>query len=240
MTQDPGPASWLQLSLTPGLGAATIRELLKQFGLPEKVLSAPRAALARIAKPEALAALDSEPVARAVEQALAWLEQPGCSVVTLADAHYPRLLLEIPDPPPLLYCRGRTELLNQPALAVVGSRNATAQGTSNAEQFARGDSYGLLLALLVVLYVLIAAESHRNLWGRFFISVVLGGVLLLAFHTSHVRARAFTTDLNAVLRDLEHTWSGLARDKWKLEVSLEWDGGPGAAPSACASPETLR
>ncbi len=63
-----------------------------------------------------------------------------------------------------------------------------------AERFARGDSYGLLLALLIGLYILIAAESHRNLWGRFIISCVLGGVLLLAFHTSHVRSRAFKVD----------------------------------------------
>ena len=55
-----------------------------------------------------------------------------------------------------------------------------------AEQFARGDSYGLLLALLIVLYIVIAAEAHQSLWGRFFISVLLGGVLLLAFHTSHL------------------------------------------------------
>jgi uncharacterized membrane protein len=61
-----------------------------------------------------------------------------------------------------------------------------------AERFARGDSYGLLLALLIVLYIVIAIESHESLWGRFFISVLLGGVLLLAFHTSHVRARGLT------------------------------------------------
>ena len=137
MTQDPGLASWLQLTLTPGLGAATIRELLKQFGLPEKVLAAPRAQLARFATPQALSMLDAEAVARSVEHALAWVGRPGCAIVTLADATYPRLLLEIPDPPALLYCRGRLELLNRPALAMVGSRNATAQGMSNAEQFAR-------------------------------------------------------------------------------------------------------
>ncbi|HLM17048.1 MAG TPA: ion channel [Acidimicrobiia bacterium] len=62
---------------------------------------------------------------------------------------------------------------------------------SYAERFARGDSYGLLLALLIALYLLIAAEQHSNLWGRFVISVVLGLVLLLAFHTSHVRSHAF-------------------------------------------------
>src|SRR5262245_5519328 len=119
MTQDPGLASWLQLTLTPGLGAATIRELLRQFGLPEKVLATPRAGLSRFAAPQALAGLDAEAVAREVERALRWVEQPGCAIVTLADSAYPRLLLEIADPPVLLYCRGRTELLNQPALAVV-------------------------------------------------------------------------------------------------------------------------
>jgi len=68
-----------------------------------------------------------------------------------------------------------------------------------AERFARGDSYGLLLALLIGLYLLIAAEQHKNLWGRFVISVVLGGVLLLAFHTSHVRSRAFGIGIVLVL-----------------------------------------
>jgi uncharacterized membrane protein len=68
-----------------------------------------------------------------------------------------------------------------------------------AERFARGDSYGLLLALLVVLYVTIAAVSQRSLWGRFFISVLLGAVLLLAFHTSHVRARGLTVGVVLVV-----------------------------------------
>jgi predicted Rossmann fold nucleotide-binding protein DprA/Smf involved in DNA uptake len=53
MTADPGPAGWLQLTLTPGLGAATIRRLLSQFGLPENILGARRAELARFASAEA-------------------------------------------------------------------------------------------------------------------------------------------------------------------------------------------
>jgi DNA processing protein len=141
MTAEPGLAGWLQLTLTPGLGNATIRQLLSQFGLPEKVIAARRSDLVRYAGADAIQSLDSEPVGKAVERALAWLEQPGNAIVTLADATYPRLLLEIPDPPALLYCRGRTELLNRPALALVGSRNATAQGISNAEQFARSFSH---------------------------------------------------------------------------------------------------
>jgi DNA processing protein len=161
MTQDPGLASWLRLTLTPGLGAATIRELLRQFGLPEKVLALPRGELARFASPEVLAALASDAVARAVEHALAWAEQPGRAVVTLADSAYPRLLLEIADPPALLYCHGRTELLNRPALAAVGSRNATAQGASNAEQFARAFS-AAGLTIVSGLAQGIDAAAHRG------------------------------------------------------------------------------
>ena len=67
MTPDPGLTSWLQLTLTPGLGAATLRGLLTQFGLPENVLSARRAELARFASAEALQALDSSEVAKSVE-----------------------------------------------------------------------------------------------------------------------------------------------------------------------------
>lgn len=59
------------------------------------------------------------------------------------------------------------------------------------ERFARGDSYGLLLVLLLVLYVMMAAFSYENLWLRFALSMMLAVVLLLTLHTSHVRSRAF-------------------------------------------------
>jgi Ion channel len=68
-----------------------------------------------------------------------------------------------------------------------------------AERFARGDSYGLLLTLLFVLYLTIAAANQQSLWARFFISTILGAVLLLAFHTSHVRARGFTVGVVLVV-----------------------------------------
>jgi DNA processing protein len=140
MTQDPGLASWLQLTLTPGLGAAAIRGLLQQFGLPQNILAATRAQLERAAGPAAAQLLRPESIGPAIEHALRWAQDPGHAVITLADTAYPRLLLEIPDPPPLLYATGQTELLGRPSLAVVGSRNATAQGLRDAEQFAKAFS----------------------------------------------------------------------------------------------------
>ena len=136
MTPDPGLASWLQLSLTPGLGAATIRSLLKQFGLPRAMLARPNSDLAPLMGQAALETLRSPRVAEAVERTLQWASQPDHHVLTLADDTYPRSLLEIGDPPPLLYAHGRIGLLQQPALAIVGSRNASTQGARNAEEFA--------------------------------------------------------------------------------------------------------
>jgi len=174
MTPDPGLAGWFQLTLTPGLGAATLRGLLSQFGLPENVLAARRTELLRFASEETLQALNSDAVAKAVERALAWTEQSGNAVVTLADAAYPRLLLETADPPALLYCRGRIELLNRPALALVGSRNATAQGVSNAEQFARSFSSAGLTIVSGLAQGIDAAAHRGGLAGEGSTIAVLG------------------------------------------------------------------
>ena len=161
MTQDPGLASWLQLALTPGLGSATLRRLLGQFGLPQAVLAQPRRELAAFVPSTVLAALDSDDVRRAAARALAWAAEPGHAVVTLADEGYPRLLLEIPDPPALLYASGRAELLQRPALAIVGSRNATQQGEANAQALARALSESGL-TIVSGLALGIDAAAHRG------------------------------------------------------------------------------
>lgn len=161
MTADPGLAGWLQLTLTPGLGPSAIRQLLKLYGLPEQVLARSRSELSRAAPRATFEALDSPQISEAVAQAIEWATQPGHAVVTLADEHYPKLLLEIADPPTLLYAHGRLELLARPALAMVGSRNATAQGERNAESFARAFSEGGL-TIVSGLALGIDAAAHRG------------------------------------------------------------------------------
>ncbi|MGH8739462.1 MAG: DNA-processing protein DprA [Burkholderiales bacterium] len=174
MTHNPGLASWLQLTLTPGLGAAALRAMLRQFGLPQAVLERKRSELAPYASPDVLAALESRQVQDAVARALEWAGQPDHHVVTLADEAYPRLLLEIADPPPVLYAAGRLELLQRPALAVVGSRNATAQGERNAESFAQALS-DAGFAIVSGLALGIDAAAHRGgLGGRGLTIAVLG------------------------------------------------------------------
>lgn len=80
----------------------------------------------------------AQPVrAEVLDDCLEWLRRPGNHLVTLEDPRYPPLLREIPVPPPALFARGRLELLQSEAIAIVGSRNATPRGAQDAREFAR-------------------------------------------------------------------------------------------------------
>ena len=140
MTADPELAAWLRLTLVPGLGGERQRALLQAFGLPRQIFAAGQAEVARLIGEKLAVALSEHDSSTQVEAALAWCGEPGNRILSLSDPEYPRLLLEIPDPPVLLYVKGRTDLLADSALAIVGSRNATPQGIANAESFARAAS----------------------------------------------------------------------------------------------------
>ncbi len=128
---------WLALSLIPGLGGETFRRLLSAFGPPGNIFSATSAQLQAVCDAKIARAISAGIDDAAVAPSLQWLSEPGNHLVTLADPEYPRALLEIPDPPPYLYVKGRLELLQQNALAIVGSRRATPQGEKDAEAFAK-------------------------------------------------------------------------------------------------------
>lgn len=128
--------AWLRLSLTLGLSGESFRRLLSAFGGPEPVLGASRSALAAVVSGKVADAILDGRLHGELAAVEAWLADANNHVVTLADAEYPQALLHTADPPPLLYVKGRCELLNQPAIAVVGSRNATAQGKLTSESFA--------------------------------------------------------------------------------------------------------
>jgi DNA processing protein len=129
--------AWLALSLVRGLGGEGARRLLMEFGSPEAVYTAPIRSLKSIVKSEIASEIGNGIADDVIAPALSWLADDSNHVVTLADSDYPQALLNIPDPPLLLYVKGRLDLLNRPALAVVGSRNATPQGIHNAEAFSK-------------------------------------------------------------------------------------------------------
>lgn len=151
--------AWLRLSLSPGIGNITARKLLACFGLPQAIFEQPSAALRQVATPLQTEALRAEPptLSELLETTWAWLGQSevgGCrrQVLSLGDPGYPQALLDIDDPPLLLYLHGVAsfqETMTMAAstapwpitaprcLAMVGSRNPTPQGAGNARQFAK-------------------------------------------------------------------------------------------------------
>jgi DNA processing protein len=155
-----GLADWLRFALTP-VGPARQRSLLAAFGLPGNIFAQPHSHLASVAGHEAADALLKGPDPAALEAALAWADEDGNQLLTLADAAYPRSLLEIADPPPVLYVMGNPALLARPILAMVGSRTPTAQGEADAEAFA--SSLGAAgLAIVSGLAQGIDAAAHRG------------------------------------------------------------------------------
>ncbi len=132
--------AWLRLERCEGIGPVTAHALLREFGLPETIFSAGTEAIARvIGAPLAtqLVRAPDEALSTLIERTIEWVSADDHHVLTLADAGYPRQLLTISDPPLLLYVAGDPALLSAPGVAIVGSRNASAQGLDNARQFAR-------------------------------------------------------------------------------------------------------
>jgi DNA processing protein len=142
-------ADWLRLLHTPGIGNTSARKLLAAFGLPGTVFSQAPTVLCAIVSPAQALALQSEPEDLAAQLKTTWdwlnADTVARRVLTLGDPLYPQSLLQMEDPPMLLYAMGMSaawadNLLNTAAtscIAVVGSRNPSPQGAANARQFAQ-------------------------------------------------------------------------------------------------------
>ena len=166
--------AWLRLTLTPGIGNGAARRLLARFGLPQAIFQQTEAAL-QLCVPAAQAkALREIPQGwEALWQTTAqWLanaapQGPARAIVSLGDLRYPQALLDTEDPPLLLYLMGPASLLqHQPfpsdrCLAVVGSRNPTAQGAENARLFARA-LCGAGLTIVSGLALGVDAAAHEG------------------------------------------------------------------------------
>ncbi|WP_291932096.1 DNA-processing protein DprA [Limnohabitans sp.] len=137
--------AWLRLVLTPGVGPESARRLLAAFGEPQAIFAQNETALCQVvsAKQAQTLRLMPDGCTDLTQDTLDWLQAangPDRCVITLGDTDYPAPLLDIPDPPLMLYAMGQTAQLTtlraEQALAMVGSRNPTPQGAENARAFA--------------------------------------------------------------------------------------------------------
>jgi DNA processing protein len=130
---------WLALKLVRGVGNVTYRELLERFGTPQAVLTAPAAVLADAGiHPEVARAIATFDQWRTVETELRNIARSGVRLVTRTEDEYPVNLTHLHDPPPFLYVRGSFVPGDRIAIAIVGSRFASAYGRGVAHDLARG------------------------------------------------------------------------------------------------------
>lgn len=129
-------AKWLALNQIQGLGNASLLQLLSKFGLPEEIFRAPFSALNEVVSEKISYKIREGVQQPDIQATLEWLKKDNHHIITIADSQYPQQLLQTSNPPAILFAIGKVGLLNQPSIAMIGSRNATPQGEKNAENFA--------------------------------------------------------------------------------------------------------
>lgn len=155
--------STLRLAMLPGVGPRTLADLLERFGTAAEVLAADAAALASVRNvgPKLVSAIRNASDHVDVVAIMQWCEDQQITLLPLDASHYPQLLRELPDAPPLLFVDGQIKACDAMAVAIVGTRHATAYGRSQAEKIA----YGLAKAGVTIVSGMargIDSSAHRG------------------------------------------------------------------------------
>lgn len=173
--------AWLRLVLTPGVGNATARRLLTRMGNVEAIFEASSQTLQSCVS--AAQATQLQQVPQTLETLLQttwrWLHTPASTelahaLIVLGDCRYPTSLLHIEDPPLMLYAVGPVAYLEHGiplldmanSLAIIGTRNPTAQGVDNARQFAKSLA-GMGWSIVSGMAIGVDAAAHEGALDRY-------------------------------------------------------------------------
>jgi DNA processing protein len=126
---------WLALRAVPGLGPRKSNRLIEQFRTPEAIFASSRRDLEAAGLSGSIAqTITSGCTFEDAADQQQKLQAIDAHVISITDPRYPALLKEIYDPPPILFARGRLELLQTFMLGVVGTRRPSAYGMAAAER----------------------------------------------------------------------------------------------------------
>ena len=134
-----GELGWLALSLAPGIGERTFHLLLRRFGSPDRVFTSRRKDLEEIPglKSRTIEVIKSSALRKTAEREMIRLRTLGIQIIQWGTEKYPNHLANISDPPPLIYVRGTLLPEDGRAVAVVGSRQASAYGLNVCQKICK-------------------------------------------------------------------------------------------------------
>jgi DNA processing protein len=130
---------WIAWNMTPGVGPRAATKLLERFGSAESVFAATRAELESLRlKPEAIESIMARDLFERAADEIERVRSMGADILLLDDGVYPALLREIFDPPVTLYVKGEWSIcLDEPCVAIVGSRRSSTYGQNAGLMLAR-------------------------------------------------------------------------------------------------------
>lgn len=129
---------WLGFAQTPFIGPMRLRRLIEHFGDAELAWQASAGELQPVLDERSIESLLRTRARLSLDRELERIERAGIELLTIADPGYPRLLIQIPSPPPVLYVRGRLLPDDALAVAIVGTRRATHYGREVTGRIATG------------------------------------------------------------------------------------------------------
>ncbi len=198
---------WLRLIRSQNIGPRTFRALLNHCGGARAAIEA-LPALARrgggTVTPKICSRAEAE---REIEAA----EQCGAEFIALGEADYPRRLQAIDDAPPLIAVRGNRAALALPAVAVVGSRNASAAGLKLTERIARGLGEAGFATVSGLARGIDAAAHRASLEKSGTIAVLAGGLDRL-YPPEHGELAEDILAAGVLLTEMPFGWEPRARD----------------------------
>ncbi|MEA1923370.1 MAG: DNA-processing protein DprA, partial [Pseudomonadota bacterium] len=129
---------WLAITMIDGLGLKGINRLLQLYGEPGRIFALPVAELTGRCglRREIAAAISSFSGWKRVAGERKKANHLGIQIISRADGLYPKKLLNIYDPPPILYAKGDLSIFDFPAIAIVGSRKSSVHGRRFASDLA--------------------------------------------------------------------------------------------------------
>jgi DNA processing protein len=161
---------WLRLIRTDQVGPITFYQLLARFGSAATALEALPALARRGGRRAALTLFPRAAAQRELEA----VERAGARLIAWGEPDYPAALAAVEDAPPLLTAKGDTTLLQRRAIAVVGARNASANGRRFAREIATAlGGHGLLVASGLARGI--DAAAHRGALQSGTVAIVAGG-----------------------------------------------------------------
>ena len=196
-------SDWLLLQHAPKLGASSSHKLLLQFGSASKIRQASHTQLIGCGLQNiTIEYLRQSSLPSAIEAELEWATNEKCHIISLDDPAYPGHLKTIHHAPILLYVYGDKTLLNDPQLAIVGSRNPTANGRDNAKSFAEHFSHaGLTITSGLALGIDGAAHAGALAADAPTIAVLATGVDRI-YPASHKKLAADIIERGALVSEM--------------------------------------